>query len=138
MVETRECMLETLRNMCCKPTVDEDKDICFDYQDGHFVMNASDTALLTTVWFYLFFSVPTEELGIVQRVVNEANSACSTKVVYNVDMKRKCIDLHIKNEFIFSSAIFKPVIYVSTMLDECLKAGNYFVKCYDRVKREMI
>lgn len=135
---TKNLLIDTLKKIGCRPKEDNEGRILFDYQEGHFVIQYSDTSYWISVDFpfwYEFSTYDIDQFARMQKAVNEVNSGGSCNVYYAVNKETETVYLH--------SSMILPFVPQIPDLDDFLRAAlkalfvsRYFV-CNKLEKTEM-
>ena len=126
---TRDLFLETLTKMGCQYEIDEEDDqISFMWQGGHFTADAENDSAFVVVWFlywdeYELYDI--DALSRVKRVINDANIRYSVNVVYSINEAGSTFHVHSKKHFLFISQIPDVEGYLQSILGQIFQVRHF-------------
>lgn len=131
MVETkrtRDLFLETLAKIGCQYEIDEDGQIRFMWQGGHFAADAHNDCAFVVVWYlywaeYELYDIDT--LARVKRVINDANISYNINVMYSVDEAGSTFHVHSKKQFTLVPQMPCIEEYLQTILGMFFQVRHY-------------
>lgn len=128
-IGTRDLFLETLTKMGCQYEIDEEDDqISFMWQGGHFTADAENDSAFVVVWFlywdeYELYDI--DALSRVKRVINDANIRYSVNVVYSINEAGSTFHVHSKKHFLFISQIPDVEGYLQSILGQIFQVRHF-------------
>jgi len=131
VLETKDLVFETLKQMNCECEEREDGSLVFTYQGENFIIEASNDCLfinLLDVWWYeLSTFCDLKEFANMRKAVNEVNLHANCTVLYTVNTEREKFALHTRKNMIFIRQIPDLKGYLESTLSD-----------FFQVKREVL
>lgn len=112
-----ELVWDVLKELGCTPQIDENKDICFNYQGCRFVVVADNDYKMIDIllpWMEVF---PLTELETVKTVINNTNSCQYVRYMYTVDNEESTVILHMAAAILFIVEIPELEKYLTYVLN---------------------
>ena len=136
---TRDLLLETLTKIGCQYEIDEDDQIRFMWQGGHFAADADNDCAFVVVWYlywdeYELYDI--DALSRVKRVMNDANIKYNINVIYSVDEAGSTFYVHSKKHFLFIPQIPDIEGYLQSLLGMFFHVRNYVDSEIEKQKSE--
>lgn len=128
-IGTRDLFLETLTKMGCQYEIDEeDNQIRFMWQGGHFTADAQNDYAFVVVWYlywdeYELYDI--DSLSRVKRVINDANINYNINVIYSVNEAGSTFHVHSKKHFLFISQIPDIEGYLQSILGQFFQVRHF-------------
>jgi len=138
-VKTRDLFLETLTKMGCEYQIEEDDRICFMWQGGFFVADASNECLFINIWYtqwgeWELYDIDT--LSRVKRIINDANYNYGLNVLYSINEAGGNFYVHSKRNFLFIPQIPAIKDYLQAILGDFFSARRYVETELEKMKNE--
>ena len=123
--ETRDLVLETLRELGCEYEEAEELKIYFDYQGERFMIEANNECLYINVydlwWHRLSTYCEVEEFAAMQKAINDINSYANCTVLYTIKKEAEMIGVHSRKNMLFVRQIPDLKGYLASTLDDFFK-----------------
>lgn len=104
-LETKDLVIETLKQMGCECEETESGSLVFTYQGENFRIEASNDCLFINIldvwWYELPTSCDLKEFANMRKAVNEVNLHASCTVLYTLNTERAKFALHTRKNLIF-------------------------------------
>ena len=126
---TRDLFLDTLTKMGCQYEIDEeDNQIRFMWQGGHFTADAQNDCAFVVVWYlywdeYELYDI--DSLSRVKRVINDANINYNINVIYSVNEAGSTFHVHSKKHFLFINQIPDVEGYLQSILGQFFQVRRF-------------
>ena len=139
-IGTRNLFLETLTKMGCQYEIDEeDNQIRFMWQGGHFTADAQNDCAFIVVWYlywdeYELYDIDT--LSRVKRVINDANINYNINVVYSINEAGSTFHVHSKKHILLISQIPDIEEYLQSVLGQFYHVRHYVEAELEKLKNE--
>lgn len=133
---TQELLIETLRNMGCRPSKEEDGDIYVEYQGAGFSIEADEVSPFATfrfLFWYEFSSYNIDAFSTMQKIVNNANCALNISVFYTINKDSDTVYIHSSKRVLFIPQIPKIDNYMHSVFRELFYSRQYVSNALDRV-----
>lgn len=137
---TRDLFLEVLTQMGCRYEIDEeDNQIRFKWQGGHFTADAQNDCAFIVVWYlywdeYELYDIDT--LSRVKRVINDANINYNINVVYSINEAGSTFHVHSKKHILLISQIPDIEEYLQSVLGQFYHVRHYVEAELEKLKNE--
>ena len=126
--ETRDLVLETLREMGCEyeyGTEEDDVRIYFSYQGERFMIEADNECYFINVydlwWHHMSTYCDIEEFAAMQKTINATNAHANCTVLYTINKEAEEIGVHSKKNMLFVRQIPDLKGYLASTLDDFFK-----------------
>lgn len=131
VLETKDLVIETLKQMNCECEEREDGSLVFTYQGESFIIEASNECLFINIldvwWYELSTFCDLKEFANMRKAVNEVNLHANCTVLYTVNTEREKFALHTRKNMIFIRQIPDLKGYLESTLSD-----------FFQVKREVL
>lgn len=129
--ETRDLVIETLKQMNCECEEAENGALLFTYQGENFFIEASNDCFFINIldlwWYELSTLCDLKEFANMRKAVNEVNLHANCTVFYTINTERENFTLHARKNMIFIRQIPDLKEYLESAL------SSFF-----HVKREVL
>ena len=123
--ETRDLVIETLKEMGCDYEEVNELRIDFVYQGERFLVEAKNDCYFINVydlwWYDLSTCCEVEEFAAMQKAINEVNANASCTVLYTVNQETERIGVHTRKNVLFIRQIPDLKGYLTSVLDDFFK-----------------
>ena len=123
--ETRDLVLETLREMGCEYEETDNLKIYFDYQGERFMIEADNDCYFINVydlwWHHMSTYCDIEEFAAMQKTINATNAHANCTVLYTINKEAEEIGVHSKKNMLFVRQIPDLKGYLASTLDDFFK-----------------
>lgn len=139
-IGTRDLFMQILKKMGCQYEIDEeDNQIRFMWQGGHFTADVQNDCAFVVVWYlywdeYELYDI--DSLSRVKRVINDANINYNINVVYSVNETGSTFHVHSKKHFLFISQIPNIEGYLQSVLGQFYNVRHYIESELIKMKNE--
>jgi hypothetical protein len=137
---TRDLLLEMLTKIGCQYEIDEnDGQIQFTWQGGHFMADAANDCAFVVVWFlfweeYELYDIDT--LSRVKRVINDANINYNINVFYTINEEGNTFHVHSKKHFMLMKQIPDIESYLQTIFGMFFQVRQYVELEIEKAKQK--
>lgn len=126
--ETRDLVLETLREMGCEYEEGREEDdirIFFTYQGERFMIEADNECYFINVydlwWHHMSTYCDVEEFAAMQKTINATNAHVNCTVLYTINQEAEEIGVHSKKNMLFVRQIPDLKGYLVSTLNDFFK-----------------
>ena len=124
--ETRDLVLETLREMGCEyeegTEGENDIRIFFTYQGERFMIEADNECYFINIydlwWHHMSTYCDVEEFSAMQKTINQINAKASCTVLYTINQEAEEIGVHSKKNMLFVRQIPGLKDYLVSVLND--------------------
>lgn len=125
---TRDLFLETLTNIGCQYSIEDDGDINFGYQGEYFVVRASNEnryiQIYDTHWGHVeLYDI--DEFTRLKKAINESNINNCVTTIYTIDEAGSNVDVHCKSTILFIPQIPELENYLRLELNDYFRAHQF-------------
>lgn len=122
VLETKDLVIETLKQMNSECEEREDGSLVFTYQGENFIIEASNDCLFINIldvwWYELSTFCDLKEFANMRKAVNEVNLHANCTVLYTVNTEREKFALHTRKNMIFIRQIPDLKDYLESTLSD--------------------
>lgn len=126
--ETRDLVLETLREMECEygeGTEENDIRIRFSYQGEQFMIEADNDCFFINIydlwWYHISTYCDVDEFAAMQKTINRINAHVNCTVLYTINQEAEEIGVHSKKNMLFVRQIPDLKGYLISTLNDFFK-----------------
>lgn len=123
--ETRDLVLDTLRELGCEYDEVEDIKIYFTYQGERFMIEADNECFFINIydlwWHHLSTYCDVEEFAAMQKTINNINAYANCTVLYTINKEAEEIGVHSKKNMLFVRQIPDLKGYLVSVLNDFFK-----------------
>lgn len=123
--ETRDLVIETLKELGCDYKEVNNLRIDFVYQGEQFLIEATNDCYFINVydlwWYQLSTHCEVEEFAAMQKAINEVNTNANCTVLYIVNQETERIGVHTRKNMLFIRQIPELTVYLTSVLDDFFK-----------------
>ena len=125
---TRDLFLETLTNIGCQYSIEDDGDINFGYQGEYFVVRANNEnryiQIYDTHWAHVeLYDV--DEFTRLKKAINDSNINNSVITIYTINEAGSNVDVHCKSTILFIPQIPELENYLRLELNEYFRVHQF-------------
>lgn len=123
-VGTKDLLYQTLKKIHIDPQTDEEERICFTYEKSNFVIEASNEALIISIWNVWWSGLEINDTDIpkIKEAINLTNMENTVMTFYSIDEEKNILGLHSKYDMILSAYLPDNETILKAILDTFLKA----------------
>lgn len=135
-------LLETVaKSIGCQVYHDkENKDRCFiTYQGEHFMVFTSETSPFLHIYDMSWYSAPLDDidnLSLVRQAINACNMDDLATVLYTIDKKENCVNVHTRQSCIFGPYIPQIANYLRSRFDDSFRQHHNFYQRMENIRKE--
>jgi len=136
-INTTELLMQTLRNLGCKPSVDEDGDISVEFQGGNFLLRSTSDSPFVWMHFLHCYSCSTNNIPLfsaVRRAINHSNVEHVGNMVYTTNPDTNECFVHIIDRFLFIQQIPNLDAYLSHTMQAVFSKRQNFIEELEKIK----
>jgi len=139
---TMQQLLETtLKNVGCHINMckEEENHIYATYQGEHFTIYYDETSPFITIYDVSWYSAELydiDNLSLVRQAVNACNRENTSTVLYTIDEKEKCINVHTRQRIVFGSYIPEIEDYLRSRFEDSFRQHHNFYKNMEEIRKE--
>ena len=140
--ETRDLVLETLREMGCEyeegTEGENDIRIFFTYQGERFMIEADNECYFINIydlwWHHMSTYCDVEEFSAMQKTINQINAKASCTVLYTINKEAEEIGVHSKKNMLFVRQIPDLKGYLVSTLNDFFKVQRSVMSEIEKCK----
>lgn len=133
--ETRNIIINTLKEIGCQPEIDDEDRICFKYQGEEFFIDADNNYQFITLWdtWWLCIDLDNTNVEHLKEAINLGNINTIVSTVYTIDEDNKQMGIHCKAIIVFTPSITNKGDYLKTILNDCFRAHDLLKERFIRL-----
>jgi hypothetical protein len=136
--ETRDLVLETLRELGCEYEEAEELKIYFVFQGEHFMIEADNDCYFINVydlwWHHISTYCDVEEFAAMQKTINNINGYTNCTVLYTINKEAGMIGVHSKKNMLFVRQIPNLKGYLVSTLDDFFRVQRLVMTEIEKCK----
>lgn len=136
--ETRDLVLETLRELGCVYEEADELRIYFDYQGEKFMITADNDSYFINVYDLWWHQMSTygdvEEFAAMQKTINNINAYANCTVLYTINKETEEIGVHSKKHMLFVRQIPNLRGYLVSALDDFFRVQRTVMTEMEKMK----
>ncbi len=139
--ETRDLVLETLREMGCEHeegTEEDDIRIRFSYQGEQFMIEADNECYFINIydlwWHHMSTYCDVDEFAAMQKTINRINAHANCTVLYTINQEAEEIGVHSKKNMLFVRQIPDLKGYLVSTLNDFFKVQRSVMSEIEKCK----
>ena len=136
--ETRDLVLETLKELGCEYKEAEELKIYFVFQGERFMIEADNDCYYINVydlwWHHMSMYCDVEEFAAMQKTINNINACANCTVLYTINKEAEEIGVHSKKNMMFVRQIPDLKGYLVSTLDDFFKIQRSVMMEIERCK----
>ena len=136
---TRDLVINTLKEIGCQPEVDDDKDICFKYQNEDFFIDANNRTAFIIIWSnFGSLSLNDPDINILKDAINQTNMDGRVTLAYFINNEENTITVYCKHYLPFVHEIPSIQEYLRSNLDNFFWTHQYLEDKFNTLKENPI
>ena len=136
--ETRDLVLEKLRELGCEYEEADELKIYFVYQGERFMIEADNDCYFINVydlwWHHMSTYCDVEEFAAMQKTINAINANANCTVLYTINKEAEMIGVHSRKNMLFVRQIPDLKGYLVSTLDDFFKVQRSVMTEIERGK----
>ena len=140
--ETRDLVLDTLRELGCEYEEAEELKIYFVFQGRRFMIEANNDCHFINVydlwWHHMSTYCDVEEFAAMQKTINNINAYANCTVLYTINQEAEEIGVHSKKNMLFVRQIPDLKGYLVSTLNDFFKIQRSVMTEIEKCKVEEI
>lgn len=135
----RQLLEMVMKNIGCHINLcEEGDDFHVTYQGEHFSITFSEDSPFISVYDICWYSADLEDIdnfSLVRQAVNACNRNSLATVLYTIDKKEKCVNVHTRQCVIFGSFIPDIEDYMRALFEDSFKQHHAFYRNMEEIRK---
>lgn len=137
---TRNLVINTLKEIGCQPEIDDNDRIYFKYQGETFQIEADNDHLFIVIWDAWWGKIKTDDYNVptLKEAVNQTNREIDITVLYTIDEVQNTLGIHSKQYLPFTKTLPAIEEYLCANLDLFFVAHQVLKEKFKTLNEEQI